>query len=79
MYLLLIKHLLYIVKEWLKTKCKKKKKKPKIMADAHYCMANIRGQGGGSRDRYPLLGLQKSPQMVTAAMKSEDDCFLAGK
>ena len=48
------------------------------MADAHYCMANIRGQGGGNRDRYPL-GLQKSLRTVTAAMKSEDDRFLAGK
>ena len=70
MYLSLIKQLLYIVKEWLKTKYLKKKK-PKIMADAHYCTANRRGQGGGSRDRYPLLGLQKSLQTVTAVMKSK--------
>ena len=41
------------------------------MADAHYCTANRRGQGGGSRDRYPLLGLQKSLQTVTAVMKSK--------
>ena len=32
-------------------------KKPKIMAPAHYCMANRRGKGGSS-DRFPLLGLQ---------------------
>ena len=32
-------------------------KKPKIMAPAHYCMANRRGNGGSS-DRFPLLELQ---------------------
>ena len=32
-------------------------KKPKIMAPAHYCMANRRGNGGNS-DRFSLLGLQ---------------------
>ena len=32
-------------------------KKPKIMAPAHYCMANGRGNGGNS-DRFSLLGLQ---------------------
>ena len=30
-------------------------------------------------DRFPLLGLQKSLQMVTEAMKSEEGYFLAGK
>ena len=49
------------------------------MADTHYCMANRRGKGGGSRDRYHLLGLQKLLQMMPEAMKSEDYCFLAGK
>ena len=33
---------------------------------------------GGSRDRFSLLGLQNHC-MVTAAMKSRDYCFLAGK
>ena len=41
-------------------------------------MANRRGKGGSS-DRFSLLGLQKSLWMVTAAMKSEDKSFLAGK
>ena len=31
-------------------------KKTKIMASAHYCMANRRGKGGSS-DRFRLLGL----------------------
>ena len=39
---------------------------------------NIKKKGGSS-DRFPLLGLQKSLQIVIAAMKSEDNCFLAGK
>ena len=38
-------------------------------------MANKKGKGGSS-DRFSLLGLQKSLWMVTAAMKSEDLCFL---
>ena len=37
-------------------------------------MANRRGKGRSS-DRFPLLGL-KSLQMVAAAMKLKDDCFL---
>ena len=41
-------------------------------------MANRKGKGGSS-DRFSLLGLQKSPWMVTAAMKSEDNSFLARK
>ena len=41
-------------------------------------MANRRGKSGSS-DRFLLLGLLKSPKMVTAAMKLEDDCFLARK
>ena len=36
-------------------------KKPKIMAPAHYCMANGRGNGGNS-DRFPLLGLKNLGQ-----------------
>ena len=36
----------------------------------------IEGEGG-STDRFPLVS--KVTQMVTAAMKSEDICFLAGK
>ena len=54
---------------------KTKTKKPKIMAFGS--MANRRGNGGSS-DRVPLLG-PKSLRTVTAAMKSEDSCFLAGK
>ena len=41
-------------------------------------MANRRGKGGSS-DRFPLLCTPKSLWLVTAAMKSEGDCFLAGK
>ena len=39
---------------------------------------NIKKKGGSS-DRFPLLGLQKSLQTVTTDIKSEDDCFLEGK
>ena len=41
-------------------------------------MANRRGKGANS-DRFPLLGIQKSLQMMTEARKSEDGCFLAEK
>ena len=41
-------------------------------------MANKRGKGGNS-DRFPLIWLQNHCRQVTAAMKSEDDCLLAGK
>ena len=44
----------------------------------HYFLASRGGKGEDS-DRFPLLGLKKSLWEVTAAMKSEDDCFLAGK
>ena len=46
-----------------------------LLDQLHYWMVNRRGKGGSSA-RFPLLGLQK---MVTAAMESEDDCFLVGK
>ena len=32
-------------------------KKPKIMASAHHCMGNRKGNGGNT-DRFSLLGLQ---------------------
>ena len=47
------------------------KKKTKIMADR-------RGKGGSS-DRFPLWGLLRSLQIVTAVMKSQNDCFSAVK
>ena len=56
----------------------KKKKHEDHGIRPHYFMAN-RGGKGGSCDRFPLWGALKSLQMVTAAMKSEDNCFLAGK
>ena len=44
----------------------------------HYFMAN-RGGKDGSSDRFFPSWAQKSLLMVTAAMKSEDICSLAGK
>ena len=41
-------------------------------------MANRRGKGESS-DRFLFHGLQNHCGLVTVAMKSEDDCFLAGK
>ena len=52
-------------------------KKPKIMAPAHYCMANRRGNGGNS-DRFSLLGLQitaegvSSMTLILASQVNED-------
>ena len=37
-----------------------------------------RKRKGGNKDRFPLLGL-RNHCTVTAAMKSGDYCFLAGK
>ena len=39
-------------------------------------MSNRRGKSGSS-DGFPLVGLLKSLKMMTAAMKLEEDCFLA--
>ena len=41
-------------------------------------MANRRGKGGNS-DKFLLFGALKSLWMVTAVMKLEYKCFLAGK
>ena len=49
---------------------------PRYCIQPHYFMANRRGKGGSSH-RFLFLG-SKITVMVTAAMKSEDDCFLAG-
>ena len=54
------------------------KRKGKRLRHPAPLMANRRGKTGSS-DRFLLLGLLKSPKMVTAAMKLEDDCFLARK
>ena len=45
---------------------------------SHHFMANRWGNNGNS-DRLYFLGLQKSLQMVTEAMKLKDACFLKGK
>ena len=45
---------------------------------SHHFMANRRGNNGNS-DRLYFLGLQKSLQMVTAAMKLKDTCSLEEK
>ena len=44
---------------------------------SHHFMANRRGKGGSS-DRFSSWAL-KFLQMVTKAMKLEDDCSVAGK
>ena len=45
---------------------------------SHHFMANRWGNNGSS-DRLYFLGLQKSLQMVTAAMKLKDACTLEAK
>ena len=45
---------------------------------SHHFMANTWGNDGNS-DRLYFLGLQKSLQMVTAAMKLKDACSLEEK
>ena len=54
-------------------------KNTKIMASGPITSWQVEGGKSGSSDRFPLLGLWKSLWMVTAAMKSEDVCFLAEK
>ena len=61
----------------LNIKKKKKKKNLRSCHPAPSLHAN-RKRKGGSRDRFPLLGLQNHCT-VTAAIKSGDYCFLAGK
>ena len=45
---------------------------------SHHLMANRWGKSGSS-DRVYFLGLQKSLQMVTVAIKLKDTCSLEGK
>ena len=52
------------------------KKKTKIMLSDPVTSWQREGEGGSS-DRFPLVS--KVTQMVTAAMRSEDVCILAGK
>ena len=52
-------------------------KKTKIMASGSITAWQIKGENKVVTDFLCLV--PKSVQMVTAAMKSEDDCFLAGK
>ena len=73
-----LKSLLMTVKEewksWLKLNIQKKEDHGTC---SHYIMAN-RGNNRNS-DRLYFLGLQKSLQMVTAAMKLKDACSLEEK
>ena len=52
--------------------------KTKIMASSPHFMANKWGNNGSSGRLY-FGGLQRSQQMVTAAMKLKDTCFLEEK
>ena len=60
----------------LKLNIKKKKKKTKIMASSPIISWQIEGE---KIVTYFLSWALKSLWMVTAAIKSEDDCFLARK
>ena len=51
----------------------------KIMAPGPVTSQQIEGGKNGSSYRFHFLGLQKSLQMVTAAMKLKDACFLERK
>ena len=53
-------------------------KKTKIMASSPIIAWQIEGEKMEVVTDFPFLG-SKSLQTVTAAMKSEDNCFLAGK
>ena len=50
--------------------------KTKIMVSSSIMSWQIEGKKSGSRDRFSSLELQKSLQMVTAAMKLKDACSL---
>ena len=49
------------------------------MASGPIITRQIEGGKGGSSDRFYFLGLQKSLQMVTRAMKLKHVCPLEGK
>ena len=51
----------------------------KIMASSPITSEQIDGGKNGNNDRLYFLGLQKSLQMVTAAMKLKDVCSLEEK
>ena len=53
-------------------------KKTKIMASGPITSWQIEGEKVGQVTYFLFLG-SNITQMVTAIMKSEDDCFLAGK
>ena len=53
-------------------------KKTKIMASSPITLWQIEGEKVEAVTDFLFLG-SKITVMVTAAMKSEDDCFLAGK
>ena len=53
--------------------------KKKIMASGPITSWQIDGEKNGNSDRLYFLGLQKSQQMVTAAMKLKDPCSLEEK
>ena len=53
--------------------------KTKIMASGPITSWQIYGGKCGNRDRFYFLGLQKSLEMVTAALKLKDACSLGEK
>ena len=72
-----LKNLLMMMKESEKVGLRLNIKKTKIMASGPITSWQIEGGKGGSTD-FLFLAL-KSLWMVTAAVKSDDNCFLAGK
>ena len=74
-----LKNLLMEVKEESeKAGLKLNIKKTKIMASSPFTSWQIVGEKVEAETEFLFLALN-SPWMVAAAMKSEDDCFLAGK
>ena len=67
-----------VKEENAKTGLKLNVQKVKIMASSPIILWQINGETMETVTDF-ILGAPKSLQMVTAAMKSEDDCFLAGK
>ena len=71
--------LMRVKKEGGKAGLKLSIQKTKIMASSPITSEQIDGGKNGNNDRLYFLGLQKSLQMVTAALKLKDACYLEEK
>ena len=71
--------LMWVKEESEKSGLKLNVLKPKTMASGPITSWQIYGGKCGNRDRFYFLGLQKSLEMVTAALKLKDACSLGEK